>query len=113
MSDSKQKYLQPVIIALSIAVISAAGTALFRHESMLLNLHRDFGAMDKKIYRLHMRNFEYHARYVEGELQVMELRRIKGQLSIVDQARIVFLKNVKETISQEKIRVTEEGVENG
>jgi hypothetical protein len=113
-SSDRAKYIQPIIIAVSVAVISAAGGSIYRHESMILEQKAEVSVLKKRLYRSRMTSFEYHDRYVRAEIQMLGLKKGKdGHLSVVDQTRMAFLTNLKETISENRTQAAEEGKDNG
>ena len=114
MTETRSKYIQPVVLAVVIGIFSAAGGIIYQHSEQILNLQRDLTSTQKRIYRLRMRALDYHNRFIRSEIQMLELERSKaGVLSVVAQSRLAFLRDLLEQIQEEKTQVIEEGVTNG
>jgi predicted YcjX-like family ATPase len=93
----------PVIIAITIAIVSACGGAVYRHEIQLVEQQRDISKLRVRVYRERMRLFEYHERYARAMIQVIDLRGNKEQgLSVVDKTYLNFFKDLKESVGEEK-----------
>ena len=113
-SSDKAKFLQPVIIALTIAIISSASGILYRHETLIVEQTSELIVLKKRLYRFKMSMFEYHDRAIRFEIQSIELKQNKdGSLSIVDQTRMSYLTNMKEVLAEKRTAVVEEGKDSG
>lgn len=108
--DNKAKYLQPIAIALSIAIISAASSMMYRHEGMIGDESNRLTALSKEVYRINMRGYEYHNSLVSAQLRTMELKDATNNgLSVAEQAWVSYLENLKEEIEERMLRTIEEG----
>jgi len=104
------KYLQPVLIALMVAIISAAGGSIYRHELMIADQQGNHQILAKKLYRSNLRALEYHDQYLRGQIQALELiGATEGAMTIPQQAWVSQLNGFKEQVEQERSQAIEEG----
>ena len=96
------KYLQPIAIALSIAVITATGSMLYRHDNMIDSTVKD-------LYEHEMAGYEYHIALVDTQIRVMELREdTAGKLDTAEKNWVSYLKDLRSSIQADKLRATED-----
>jgi len=106
-TDSKLKFLPPLVAALAVALFTATGGMAYRHEVSLLSHDREISKLRSRLYRERVRTYEYHERLNRAIMQIIELRKDKEGLSVVEKTRLNFYKSQIELIKEEKANYVE------
>lgn len=100
--NGKTKILQTVVGVVLAAVLTSSAGMMYRHEVGIIAQKRDTSQLQARLYRERIRNYEYHERYMRAIIQLIELRKNKEGLSIVDKSRLNFFVGQQEMIQEEK-----------
>jgi hypothetical protein len=101
-NGTKTKILAAVIGSVLATVLSAGGGMMYRHEVTQLEQARDISKLRARVYRERVRSYEYHERYMQSVVQLIELRDNKEGLSVVDKSRLNFYKGQQQMVREEK-----------
>ena len=103
------KYIQPIIIALVIAIVSATSTMLYRHELSILSNETNIGRVRTDIYRQTIALYEEREVSLRSAIQLLqrEVRENPGT-SNYKQAKLESYQQLLELIKQNRQNYVEE-----
>lgn len=100
--NGKTKILQTVIGVVLAAMLTSGAGMMYRHEGSIIAQEQETSKLRARLYRERVRSYEYHERYMRAVVQLIELRRNKEGLSIVDKSRLNFFVGQQEMVREEK-----------
>ena len=105
--------LLPIVIALTIAIMSFAGNAVYRHELEILRLEKEAGKLRLTVYRHEKRDLEYRSRFTLSVIQFLRMNTPREEERASHTSALKYYTDHLEVIREERADFIEENKHRG